>query len=160
MRLRVCRLGLHQQTTALWAGHQCRELWQHPVRCRALHELQVPSASLTVQPCSCLPRRYERFSGAQRLQGAALVQRHVALPEDLANKAGKGLLVRPPATVDLFVCLSVCVCSACVACLCTSLASTSRASDGAALCLDQVQKKDLDNAAILGQTQPKSAQYL
>ena len=39
--------------------------------------------------------RYERFSGAQRLQGSALVQRHAALPEDLANKAGRGLLVRP-----------------------------------------------------------------
>lgn len=117
MRLRVCRLGLHQQTTALWAGHQCRELWQHPVRCRALHELQVPSASLTVQPCSCLPRRYERFSGAQRLQGAALVQRHVALPEDLANKAGKGLLVRPPATVDLSVCVPVSVRLFCLRCM-------------------------------------------
>ncbi|KAK9838327.1 hypothetical protein WJX81_004859 [Elliptochloris bilobata] len=59
--------------------------------------------------------RYERFSGAQRLQGSALVQRHAALPEDLANKAGRGLLV---------------------------------------------QKKDLDNPAILGQTQPESAKYL
>ena len=36
--------------------------------------------------------RYER--GQRVAQGGALVQRHVALPQDLANKEGKGLLVR------------------------------------------------------------------
>ena len=40
--------------------------------------------------------RYER--GQRVAQGGALVQRHVALPQDLANKEGKGLLVRPPFT--------------------------------------------------------------
>jgi hypothetical protein len=35
--------------------------------------------------------RYERSSG--ELQGGALVQRHVAQPEDLMNKEGKGVLV-------------------------------------------------------------------
>lgn len=35
--------------------------------------------------------RYER--GQRVAFGGALVQRHVALPQDLANKAGKGLLV-------------------------------------------------------------------
>eukprot|EP00884_Botryococcus_braunii_P000788 jgi/Botrbrau1/1070/Bobra.0076s0035.2 len=35
--------------------------------------------------------RYERSSG--QLQGGALVQRHVAQPEDLMNKEGKGVLV-------------------------------------------------------------------
>jgi hypothetical protein len=130
------------------------------VRRVALRELQTRSASLTVQPRSCAPGRYERFSGAQRLQGAALVQRHVALPEDLANKAGKGLLVRP---LRLLTCLcarfSALILPALHAWV-AGLASTSREGDGAALCADQVQKKDLDNAAILGQTQPKSAQYL
>lgn len=43
---------------------------------------------------SCLMLcRYER-SGERLRTGRALVQRHVALPEDLANKEGKGLLVR------------------------------------------------------------------
>lgn len=37
--------------------------------------------------------RYER--GQRVAYGGALVQRHVALPQDLANKEGKGLLVRP-----------------------------------------------------------------
>ena len=36
--------------------------------------------------------RYER--GQRVAQGGALVQRHVALPQDIANKEGKGLLVR------------------------------------------------------------------
>ena len=36
--------------------------------------------------------RYER--GQRVAYGGALVQRHVALPQDLANKEGKGLLVR------------------------------------------------------------------
>lgn len=35
--------------------------------------------------------RYER--GQRTPFGGALVQRHVALPQDLANKEGKGLLV-------------------------------------------------------------------
>ena len=40
---------------------------------------------------SALPSRYER--GQRTAFGGALVQRHVALPQDLANKEGKGLLV-------------------------------------------------------------------
>ena len=35
--------------------------------------------------------RYER--GQRAAFGGAVVQRHVALPQDLANKEGKGLLV-------------------------------------------------------------------
>ncbi|KAL0039245.1 hypothetical protein WJX77_012584, partial [Trebouxia sp. C0004] len=37
--------------------------------------------------------RYER-SQKQAAFGRSLVQRHVALPEDLANEAGEGLLVQ------------------------------------------------------------------
>ena len=44
---------------------------------------------------SLAERRYER-SGERRRMGKALVQRHVALPEDLANREGKGLLVSAP----------------------------------------------------------------
>lgn len=36
--------------------------------------------------------RYERSKGRPRV-GSALVQRHVALPEDIANKEGAGLMV-------------------------------------------------------------------
>lgn len=43
--------------------------------------------------------RYER--GQRAAFGGALVQRHVALPQDLANKAGKGLLVRPLCCTEL-----------------------------------------------------------
>lgn len=46
-----------------------------------------------VSDAACMmPCRYER-SGERLRTGRALVQRHVALPEDLANKEGKGLLV-------------------------------------------------------------------
>lgn len=58
--------------------------------------------------------RYER-SQKQPAFGRSLVQRHVALPEDIANEAGEGLLV---------------------------------------------QKQDLNNAALLGQVQTESSQYL
>ncbi|DBA96333.1 hypothetical protein WJX82_004926 [Trebouxia sp. C0006] len=58
--------------------------------------------------------RYER-SQKQAAFGRSLVQRHVALPEDIANEAGEGLLV---------------------------------------------QKQDLNNAALLGQVQTESSQYL
>lgn len=37
--------------------------------------------------------RYERSEGGIRM-GRALVQRHVALSSDVANKQGEGLLVR------------------------------------------------------------------
>lgn len=40
----------------------------------------------------CAPYRYER-SQKQAAFGRSLVQRHVALPEDIANEAGEGLLV-------------------------------------------------------------------
>ena len=39
--------------------------------------------------------RYERSEERIRT-GRALVQRHVALPADIANKSGEGLLVTPP----------------------------------------------------------------
>ena len=45
------------------------------------------STSLEVSAC-----RYER-SQKQAAFGRSLVQRHVALPEDIANEAGEGLLV-------------------------------------------------------------------
>jgi hypothetical protein len=38
-------------------------------------------------------RRYERAKQELRL-GSALVQRHVALPHDLVNREGRGLLVK------------------------------------------------------------------
>ena len=44
--------------------------------------------------------RYER-SGERRRMGKALVQRHVALPEDLANREGEGLLVSGPTCASL-----------------------------------------------------------
>ena len=47
--------------------------------------------------------RYER--GQRVAYGGALVQRHVALPQDLANKEGKGLLVR---TALAFSCTLLC----------------------------------------------------
>lgn len=52
--------------------------------------------NMQIHPCNMLTvlSRYER--SRQPVQfGRSLVQRHVALPEDLANEAGEGLLVSP-----------------------------------------------------------------
>ena len=52
----------------------------------------------------CFPCRYER-SQKQAAFGRSLVQRHVALPEDIANEAGEGLLVSiTPHLVLVVVC--------------------------------------------------------
>jgi len=109
--------------------------------------------------------RYERFSGAQRLQGSALVQRHAALPEDLANKAGRGLLVRP----FKICCYANKVAEHCNAHVWSPEVGSAGSSTfwhktflflNSFVWCAQVHKKDLDNAAILGQTQPESAKYL
>ena len=91
-------------------------------------------------------RRYER--GQRAAFGSALVQRHVALPQDLANKAGKGLLVR----YNLLHVLGS------VHHLCSHVDAILKAMledvNDALACMRalQVQKDDLDNARILGQT--------
>ena len=53
--------------------------------------MHTPFLALNYMVSGAMPR-YER--GQRAAFGGALVQRHVALPQDLANKAGKGLLVR------------------------------------------------------------------
>ena len=57
----------------------------------------VPCNRIEVFPC-----RYER-SQKQAAFGRSLVQRHVALPEDLANEAGEGLLVRVNSSFGTFL---------------------------------------------------------
>ena len=50
------------------------------------------TCSICVGLHCCFRYRYER-SQRQAAFGRSLVQRHVALPEDIANEAGEGLLV-------------------------------------------------------------------
>ena len=70
--------------------------------------------------CACC--RYERagrVKGESQRFGRALVQRHVALPGDIANQEGRGVLVRPRSRLhrSLHCCrLSCRGCTVCVEC--------------------------------------------
>ena len=86
-----------QLTTALLL--RVKTLRQDSNLCHVLDGKQRSDSWVALTRCSrsgCAWLRYER--GQRVAYGGALVQRHVALPQDLANKEGKGLLVRaaPP----------------------------------------------------------------
>ena len=139
--------------------------------------------------CACC--RYERAShvkGESQRFGRALVQRHVALPGDIANQEGRGVLVRSGSKLHcnprccravmwgLHCLRGVSVCH----CQLVSNTNTAMGPDSApAKCgsgqhesqdlaavthmlsaLMQVRKESLEDPHILGQVQSKSSSYL